>query len=153
MRQVAKTIEASVDCGTKSAPREIPLIIHPSKRDGVIVVNYPGFKGDISGFNDKYKKVADVVSGRCEIGTVVRMGNHYDPSLDYSDSVIDDLAAVIRFCGVNAKAFCRAQDPKFYLMGFSSGASAIAALAGDIASIEKILLVAPSGDARRERVE
>jgi dienelactone hydrolase len=152
MAKTHQTIDVSVSLGTSNHPRQIPLVIHPSKQDGVIVINYPGFNGDISGFNDKYKKVANFVSGRCEIGTVVRMGNHYEPMLDYSDSVIDDLAAVMKFCRERSEEFCRAVAPRFYLMGFSSGAGAIAAIAGENKDVEKVLLVAPSGDASRQRV-
>ena len=153
MPKTHETLDLSVSCGTAKHPREIPLIVHPSRQEGIIVINYPGFNGDINGFNDKYKKVANFVSGRCNIGTVVQMGNHYDLALDYSESVIDDLAAVIQFCRQKSQEFCKAETAKFYLMGFSSGASAIAAVAGECKEVAKILLVAPSGDANEQRVK
>lgn len=137
----------AVPVGSPSRPREIPIAVHPSKQGGVIVINYPGFMGDIDGFNDKYKKLADFMSGPCAIGTVVRMGNECDPSRRYSESVVEDLASVIRFCSERSTKLCRSSTPRIFLVGFSAGASAIAALASDFTSVEKILLIAPSGDA------
>ena len=143
----------AVQVGSPSRPREIPIAVHPSKQSGVIVINYPGFMGDIDGFNDKYKKLADFMSGPCAIGTVVRMGNERDPSCNYSESVVDDLASVIRFCSERSTKLCRASTPRIFLVGFSAGASAIAALASEFPSVEKILLVAPSGDAGARRIK
>lgn len=142
----------TVTVDSKIGSREIPLAVQRSHERGVIIISYPGVDGSINGYNQKYLKLAAHLAETANIGTVVRLGNHYEPRIDYSHSVIDDLAAVIERCKVNAKRWCGASTPDIFLMGFSAGASAVAAVAGEFPEIKKILLVAPSADADEQRI-
>ena len=132
-------------------PLEIEVAIHPYF-NGIIVVNYPGITGDIDGYNNKYGKQADFVQKK-KIGTVVRMGNPYFDELPYPEGMIDNFKFVLDHCLINGKELSGKQNPTLYLMGFSAGASTIAAVAGDYTKVKKILLMAPSGDAGQKAVE
>ncbi len=116
-------------------------------------MNYPGFGGDIAGFNNKYVTLADQIAGPWNIGSVVRLGNHFDPSIDYSESVVDDLRSAIACCEEHSRDWFDADNLTFFLMGFSAGAGAVAALAGEVHNIEKILLAAPSAAASHDRIQ
>jgi dienelactone hydrolase len=130
---------------------ELELAIHPLS-NGVIVVNYPGITGDIDGYNNKYGQQADFIQEK-EIGTVVRMGNPVYDELPYPRVMIDNFRYVIDHCLSHGKELSGKAKPTLYLMGFSAGASTIAAVAGDYSEVEKILLMAPSGDAGQDAVE
>ena len=130
---------------------ELEVAIHPYS-NGIIVVNYPGITGDIDGYNNKYGQQADFVQKK-GIGTVVRVGNEHFPNLPYPEGMIDNFKCVLDYCIANGTALSGKQNPKLYLMGFSAGASTIAAVAGDYSVVEKILLMAPSGDAGQDAVE
>jgi dienelactone hydrolase len=79
------------------------------------------------------------------------MGNAVHRDLDYQHSLIDDLAGVTEYCIRNSARLCGSDSPVIYLMGFSAGASATAAVAGLYPEVKKILLIAPSGDADATR--
>ncbi len=128
----------------------LPIAIH-ANRSGAIVVNYPGANGDIDGYYDKYVKIADSLQ-RQNVGAVVRTANREHYGLLYADAVQADLRHVIRYALRNAEDICGSETPHMYLMGFSAGAGAIAAVAHEFGHVEKILLMAPSGDAGRDAV-
>lgn len=131
------------------SPLELEVAIHPNK-NGIIIVNYPGISGDIDGYNNKYGKQADFVQEK-GVGTVVRMGNQdYN---NYPRGMIDNFKFVLDYCLKNGKELSGDIDPTLYLMGFSAGSSTIAAVASDYSAVEKILLMAPSGDAGQEAIE
>ncbi len=130
---------------------ELEVAVHPYS-NGVIVVNYPGINGDIDGYNNKYGQLADFVQEK-GIGTVVRMGNRFYDELPYPQGMIDNFKFVLDYCLANGRDLSERSDPKLYLMGFSAGASTIAAVANDYSAVEKILLMAPSGDAGSGAIE
>lgn len=132
---------------------KLPIAIHQNnQKSGIIIISYPGFNGDINGYNNKYLALADFMQER--IGaTVIRSGNHYYLNLDYRESVQDDLRAVIGYALKNSKEICGSENPILYLMGFSAGASAVAAISYEYPAVKKILLMAPSGDAGPEALE
>lgn len=130
-------------------PLELEVAIH-SHNNGIIVVNYPGISGDIDGYNNKYGQQADFVQEK-GIGTVVRMGNQ--DFNNYPKGMIDNFKFVLDYCLKNGEKLSGKADPTLYLMGFSAGSSTIAAVASDYSAVEKILLMAPAGDAGQEAVE
>jgi hypothetical protein len=50
--------------------------IHDCPESNVIVVNYPGYQGDIDGYQGKYRALADLIR-RKGSGAVIRMENLY----------------------------------------------------------------------------
>ena len=132
-------------------PLELEVATHPLS-NGVIVINYPGITRDIDGYNNKYGQQADFIQEK-GIGTVVRMGNPFYDELPYPDGMIDNFKYVVEYCLSHGKELSGKAKPTLYLMGFSAGSSTIAAVAGDYSAVEKILLMAPSGDVGQEAVE
>lgn len=127
-----------------------PIAIHPKQDSGIIIINYPGYNGDIDGFNNKYGKLAQFMQEK--IGAVLRSPNIEHNNIDYRESVKDDLKALIEYALKNSERICGSVNPQIYLMGFSAGASAIAAVAHEFKEVTKILLVSPSMDAGPEAV-
>src|SRR5688572_27584735 len=57
--------------------------------NGVIVILYPGYRGDIDGFGRKYEKLALFLQQH--VGASLRAGNAEHPHLHYSRSMVNDL--------------------------------------------------------------
>jgi hypothetical protein len=120
--------------------------IHSHPQASAIVINYPGYNGDIDGYNKKYEKIARLIKDN-DVAAVVQMGNEDRLGFIYEESLIGDLRATIEYVLANSASICATANPDVYLMGFSAGAGAIAAVAADYPSVKKILLIAPAGDA------
>lgn len=132
-------------------PLKVQLTIHPSN-NGIIVINYPGANGDIDGYNEKYATLGNFLQQT--VGAVVRTDNHVKAGFNYDVSVREHLKAVIDYALSHAAEICGADanNAVIYLMGFSAGAGAVAAVAHEYPQVKKILLMAPSGDAGEEAV-
>lgn len=129
----------------QEAPVKVELAVHPntSKR---IIVNIPGALGDIDGFDEKYKKLAHYIQSSGLAG-VVRTGN------DFIAGFLPDLNLrnALEYSQAHAWEICGETKPEILLMGFSAGASAIAAVAHEYPQVSGILLYAPSGDMGERR--
>jgi len=126
--------------------------IHDCPESNVIIVNYPGYQGDMDGYQGKYRMMADLIQ-RKGLGAVIRMDNQCRHGFLYEKSVVADLKATIDYALANAESICCSRDPDLYLMGFSAGAGAIAIVAADYPQIRKVLLLAPSVDAGKIAIE
>ena len=126
--------------------------IHDCLESNVIIINYPGYQGDIDGYRGKYRTLADLIRQK-GLGAVMRMENQCRHGFLYEKSVVADLKATIDYALANAESICRSKEPDLYLMGFSAGAGAIAIVAADYPQIKKILLLAPSVDAGKTSIE
>ncbi|MFH0832652.1 MAG: hypothetical protein V1900_02965 [Candidatus Aenigmatarchaeota archaeon] len=126
-------------------PLQWNIAVHPNQ-SGRIAINYPGVGGSIDGYADKYLKLANLIQEK-NIAAVVRTGNHPWAGFQYEKSLVDDLRTVIDYSLEASKDICGSKEPELYLMGFSAGASAVAAIAHEFEKVSRILLLAPSGDA------
>ena len=124
---------------------EIELIIYPQILSDVIIINMPGNGGDIKGYNDKYSTIAKMLQHQ-NVGAVVLTGNYVRYNFNNQISLVDDLRAVVNYCIKHSLEICGVINPRIYLMGFSAGASAVAAICSEFEQIDKILLIAPSVD-------
>jgi pimeloyl-ACP methyl ester carboxylesterase len=130
----------------KEFPVEVELAVHPnsSKR---IIINVPGISGDIDGYADKYRVLASHMQAD-NLGAVIRTGNRF-----IAGYLVDiNLRAALQYARENAREICGDAKPEVMLMGFSAGASAIAAIASEYPEVAAILLYAPSGDMGQEAV-
>jgi pimeloyl-ACP methyl ester carboxylesterase len=127
------------------------LKVHPNESSGTIVMIYPGHKSHIDGYNREYETIARELKKK-GVGAAVQVENRERHGFVYANSVIDDLKAAVDHVILHASEICGQNDPVIYLMGVSAGAAAVAAVAGSYPQIEKILLIAPSGDAEERRV-
>ncbi|HCW32109.1 MAG: hypothetical protein UT36_C0002G0005 [Candidatus Peregrinibacteria bacterium GW2011_GWF2_39_17] len=132
-------------------PLSVKLTVHPSD-NGIIVINYPGALGDIDGYNNKYATLGNHVQQN--VGAVIRTDNPVYAGFKYDVSVREHLKVVIDYALKNAVEISgvKTDDVVIYLVGFSAGSSAIAAVAHEYPQVKKILLMAPSGDAGQEAI-
>jgi hypothetical protein len=138
-----------VDGEEKKFPLEV--VIH-SNKSGVIIINYPGFGGHIDGYMEKHQKIANMLSEK-NIGAVVRIANNVYRGTDYKKTLLDDLRFITNYTLENSEEICGKQDPIIYMIGTSAGGSAVAVVAPEFSQVQRILLIAPSGDAGMENVE
>lgn len=130
----------------RDAEVDVELAIHPNL-SRKIIVNVPGANGVIDGFADKYKKLARLMQGT-DLGAVVRVGNHFSPG--FLPNI--NLRKAMEYVGQHAWEICGDAEPEVFLMGFSAGASAIAADAHKYPAVTRILLGAPSGNMGLTRI-
>lgn len=125
---------------------KLQVAIHPN-RSGRLIVNYPGLAGDIDGYNLKYRKMAQYIQGK-NLGAVVRSTgpNFWGYLPDTS------LRKMLEYAYQNAEEITGVTEPEVMLMGFSAGASAVAAVAYDYERVSRLLLMAPSGDMGQEAI-
>jgi dienelactone hydrolase len=125
--------------------------IHPHLGANAVVINYPGYNGNIDGYAQKYEKLACRIVEK-DVAAVVRMGNEDRLGFLYEESLIGDLRVTIEYVIGNAAKMCATSTPDIYLMGFSAGAGAVAAVAAEYPAVKKILLIAPAGDAGNRNI-
>jgi len=121
---------------------QIVTIVTKSEKAHAIIINIPGLKGDIHGYNNKYQKIGTMLAAR-GTGAFVQMPNRMRDKEDFATAV-DDLASVIQSTLREAREMCATAHPDLYLMGVSAGGAAVAAVAGRFAQVKKILLIAPA---------
>jgi pimeloyl-ACP methyl ester carboxylesterase len=129
-----------------------------STNSGKVIINFPGYGATLDGEDPKwdrrhplrYREIAEALQA-AGVGTVVRAANHHAEYFRYEEQVVNDLRAIVKHALSRAGAICGSPEPILYLMGFSAGASAVAVLAAECRA-ERVLLVAPSGDAGPEQI-
>lgn len=119
------------------------IAIHPNS-SGKIIINYPGFRGDREGFNDKHRKLAQYMQGE-NLGAVVRSKG---PGFSDFDGFTDDvlLRKVLVYSLENAQSISGLQSPEVFLIGTSAGAGAAAAIAFEFKEVTRMLLMAPGAN-------
>ena len=126
--------------GTKF-PMEI--IIHEANTNAIII-NLPGYGGDIDGYDKKYEKLAKYITEN-KLAAVVRMANVQVVGTDYGKTLSNALRSAIEYAIKNSIEICGYDDPNIYLIGTSAGGGAVALVAHEYTEIQKILLVCPAG--------
>src|SRR5258708_3223334 len=143
-----RTEQLLIDGQPKELIVKVPLIIHPNRQSNKIVIIYPGYNGNADGYSEKYRKIADHLVER-GVGAVIRMENKPIDGLSYPSSLVANLDAAIEYAVEEKSHFCGKGATSIYLMGTSAGGSAVAAVCANWGTlVPKILLLAPSGDAR-----
>lgn len=129
----------------------VGLRVHPSP-NGVIVVSYPGLDADIDGYANKYGNLGNFLQG--EVGSVLRTDNPHYTGFKYQNSLQEHLEAVVDYALEHSVEIAgkAPEETDVYLMGYSAGASGVAAVAHKYPQVGKILLMAPSGDAGQEAI-
>ena len=116
----------------------------------VIIGIYPGARDELSGQAIPYWEIATTLVKQ-RVGAVVRSNGPYGPGDDFHEFNDLFIHTFVDYLIDNAKGICGYAHPSIYLMGYSSGGSAIASIANEYPQITKILLFAPSFDSDRER--
>lgn len=106
----------------------------------------PGWDGAIDGYAQKYLKLGEHIRSH-EIGAVVRSGNPDLIGFPFEVASRSRLIGMLAGIGRDSLAICDHPSPEIYLLGFSAGASVMAATAPHFPQITRMLLIAPSADA------
>ncbi|MBZ0310659.1 MAG: class I SAM-dependent methyltransferase, partial [Anaerolineae bacterium] len=124
------------------------MAIHPRPSRAVIGI-YPAAKDDLTGNVVPYQKMAMELLRR-KVGAVVRCNGLYDPSTEFHAFNDYFVHLFLDYILENASDICGHTTPEVYLMGYSTGGSAIASIASEYNEIKKLLLIAPSFDSDKE---
>lgn len=126
--------------------KSVQIAVHPNNSHRIII-NVPGTRGEIDGYLGKYKVLSRHIQ---EIGlaAVVRTGNDFT---SYPDDI--NLKAALAYTKGHAWEICGEPQPELLLMGFSAGASVIAATAYEHPEVTRILLFAPARAAMSVNVQ
>lgn len=114
-----------------------------SPKARAVIINIPGYRGEIRGFNNKYGKIGAMLSAR-NIGAFVLMPNRVHEFQNDYTVMVRDLEAVIDSVSRSTSTLCAVDEADIYLMGTSAGGAGVAAIAGHFPRVKKILLVAPA---------
>ncbi len=117
---------------------KVEVKVHPGTNKKVIVINYPGYAGDIDWFHQKYAKLADHTAMR--IGSTLRIAwADWIRWEDYEDTVAKQLDATIQFAIQNSQAIAWVdeKDLEINLMWFSAWASWIAIVCSKYPQVKK----------------
>jgi len=124
---------------------ELETAIHPHP-NGTIVVSMPGLGAELDGYNNVYGQLADIIRQN-DIGAVVRMDNQECDAERFPFSMLNNFRFLVDYAIQNSVDICDAKNPVIYMMGMSAGGSTVAAVVSEFPDVEKILLLAPFGDA------
>lgn len=114
-----------------------------------IIINYPGFNGSLNGYENKYAKLAKFMN---DLGfAFIQMSNPACVFDEYPYEVERRLRNVVQTTLENSGDICGYENPSIGLIGWSAGASAIAAVAHEFSQVNNIILFAPSMDAANWR--
>lgn len=118
--------------------------VHPCPESEQIIINVPGYKGDIDGYNDKYRKIGERLSKK-GVAAFVQMPNivRDDDPDEYCRELNADVIATCHDVRRYARNICGAAAPSICLAGFSAGGAAVASVAHAV-SAKKVLLMEPS---------
>lgn len=127
----------------------LDIAIHPNT-SGRIIINYPGFRGVIDGYQNKHKKLALYMQGE-GLGAVVRGKG---PGFEDFEGFTNDtqLRRMIDYSLENAEVISGAKRPEILLIGTSAGGGAVAAIAHNYEAVARILLMAPADNMGSEAI-
>ncbi len=126
--------------------KKVQIVVHPNNSRRIII-NIPGTRGEIDGYLDKYKVLARHIQ-ESGLAAVVRIGNDFT---GYPDDI--NLKAALDYTKGRAWEISGEPKPELLLMGFSAGASVIAATAHEHPEVTRILLFAPAREAMSVNVQ
>jgi hypothetical protein len=136
----------------KKVAFKVPLTAYPTKSE-VIIINSPGSGEYKDGRSYRWAKLARHLQER-ELGTMVtynaprpdwQVQLPWEPyshqGVSWNQLLVESLAHVVEFSLERAAELCGTASPTIYLSGFSSGGSAVGAVAFRYQEIKRILLL------------
>jgi len=130
---------------------ELELAVHPLLSP-LLVVLFPGSREGLENSALPFDQIAANVQ-EAGLGAVVRCNNPLEIDGEITVLLREHMHRLMEYIRANAKAICGTARPRLAMMGYSSGAGAIAAFAAEYTEVNQILLVAPSLDVGREAIE
>jgi alpha/beta superfamily hydrolase len=146
--------------GDDAAGRTVPkvqLAAHPTTCTKIVII-YPGLNATLDGESrvftqaspHRYRRLAERLQSE-GVAAAIRVTNPRCGYYGGGQVALDRLRRAIDYALGHAQALCGDRRPELYLMGFSAGAGAAAALASDYQP-SRMLLIAPSGDVGPRRI-
>ena len=135
----------------QEVPYELPVTAYPSD-SGVILVNSPGSGELKDGRYNRWANLARELQSRGMLSMVTynvprpdaQFVNPTEPyayqNASWNRILVEGLAHVIDYALERRRQLCGSSDPIMYLSGFSSGGSAVGAVAFRYSEIKRILL-------------
>ena len=135
----------------QEVPYELPVTAYPSA-SGVILVNSPGSGELKDGRYNRWANLARELQSRGMLSMVTynvprpdaQFVNPTEPysyrNASWNRILVEGLAHVIDYALERRRQLCGSADPVMYLSGFSSGGSAVGAVAFRYSEIKRILL-------------
>ena len=153
MDRIDETLEKEIeDHLGNTVDYQVPISAYPTK-SGVIIVNSPGSGEFKDGRHDRWMKLAR----HLQEGELATMVTYNAPRPDFqvqlpwepyshkgaswNQLLVDSLAHAVEFSLERSVELCGSDTPVVYLSGFSSGGSAVGAVAFRYQEIKKILLL------------
>lgn len=131
----------------RAKKREVGLsgldVAYHQNESGRIIVSVPGRGSSVDGYAGKHFFLGEHIREN-NLAGFVRSAH---PFFGFEFDITVFLITTMGFLQEYKDVVCKSRRPEIYLMGFSAGASAIAALAYLYPEVSRILLIAPSGDA------
>lgn len=119
------------------------VLAHPSLRARRVIINMPGYRGDINGYNNKYRALGSYLATR-GVAAFIQMPNISERRREYARELVADFTATIERVFSIAPEICATKTPEICLVGFSAGGFAAAAAAPRNGEVKKLLLMEPT---------
>ena len=136
----------------KKVTYKVPLTAYPTNSE-IIIINSPGSGEFKDGRSYRWAKLARHLQER-ELGTMVtynaprpdwQVQLPWEPyshqGVSWNQLLVESLAHVVEFSLERASELCGTTSPTIYMSGFSSGGSAVGAVAFRYSEIKRILLL------------
>jgi len=118
------TVDASLD-----------VVVHPGKSDEIVLI-VPGVDGSVDGYEDKYVKMADLITEH-NGDTVVRISNPFITSFHWEDNV----RKALEFIEAGQSDYFDVKPASIRIVGHSAGASVAAWLAHEYPKVKQLTLI------------
>ena len=153
MDRIDETLVKQIqDYRDQTVTYEVPITAYPTS-SGLIVINSPGSGELKDGRHDRWMKLGRHLQGQNAATFVTYNAPRPDfqvqlPWEPYSHQgaswnqlLIDSLGYTTQYCLEHARDLCGLDDPVIYMAGFSSGGSAVGAVAWRFEQVKRILLL------------
>lgn len=114
---------------------DLDIIVHPARTNEVVLI-VPGVDGSVDGYEDKYVKMADLITEHSG-DTVVRISNPFISSFHWEDNV----RKALEFIEAGQSEYFDVKPKSIRIVGHSAGASVAAWLAHEYPKVKQLTLI------------
>ncbi len=117
-----------------------------------VVLFFPGSSESLDSSALPFSFMANNVQ-EAGLGAAVRCNNPLPGEASRTEMLRGHLQQLLQYVRENARSICGMEQPELAMVGYSAGASAVAAFAAEYPEVKKILLLAPSFDVTPDVLE
>ncbi|MBP9738733.1 alpha/beta hydrolase [Candidatus Saccharibacteria bacterium] len=130
------TVDASLD-----------VVVHPGKTNEVVLI-VPGVDGSVDGYEDKYIKMANLITDHYG-SAVVRISNPFISSFHWEDNI----RKALEFIEAGQSDYFDVKPASIRIIGHSAGASVAAWLAHEYPKVRQLTLINMAEKLEADRIE